>query len=85
MRLTYLTYTSIKSPLEIVRLATNKWLELAKVENLVTGVIKWVKISKDYILCKKRKRLSALLFVVLSLSNRITYRKVVSSTRIMIL
>ena len=73
MRLTYLTYTSIKSPLEIVRLATNKWLELAKVENLVTGVIKWVKISKDYILCKKRKRLSALLFVVLSLSNRITY------------
>ena len=79
MRLTYLTYTSIKSPLEIVRLATNKWLELAKVENLVTGVIKWVKISKDYILCKKRKRLSALLFVVLSLSNRITYRKVVSS------
>ena len=69
MRLTYLTYTSIKSPLEIVRLATNKWLELVKVENLVTGVIKWVKISKDYILCKKRKRLSALLFVVLSLSN----------------
>ena len=27
--LTYLTYTSIKSPLEIVRLAKNKWLELA--------------------------------------------------------
>jgi hypothetical protein len=38
--LTYLTYTSIKSPLEFVRLASHKWLELAKDENLDTSVLK---------------------------------------------